>query len=140
MGENYSQPAQHKDWRPIVLDALRDIPNIVRAAKIAGISRRTIYLKTETDPVFKSEVDEALKTGIEHCESEVHRRAFEGNDVPKTIAGQRELVREYSDTLAIFLLKAHCPEKYRERYETQNPTGGPTVNITLDFSAEAPGG
>lgn len=34
-------------------------------------------------------------------------------------------VREYSDTLAIFLLKAHKPEKYRERHEHTGPNGGP---------------
>lgn len=28
-------------------------------------------------------------------------------------------IKEYSDTLAIFLLKAHAPEKYRERTETK---------------------
>lgn len=52
----------------------------------------------------------------------------DGNPVPSEITGQPKMepvldehgnhkiaaVKEYSDTLAIFLLKAHSPEKYRE--------------------------
>lgn len=36
-------------------------------------------------------------------------------------------MRKYSDTLAIFLLKAHAPEKYREntRMELTGANGGP---------------
>jgi hypothetical protein len=36
-------------------------------------------------------------------------------------------IKEYSDTLAIFLLKAHAPEKYRENSKVEL-TGGLDVN------------
>lgn len=40
-------------------------------------------------------------------------------------------VKEYSDTLAIFLLKAHAPDKYRERTsaEISGPGGGPVQTL-----------
>jgi hypothetical protein len=40
-----------------------------------------------------------------------------------TVAGKRELVREYSDTLLIFLLKGLRPAKYRERYDVAVEAG-----------------
>ena len=46
-------------------------------------------------------------------------------------------VRRYSDTLLMFLLKAHRPEKYRERYEaTIDDTREPTVADAHNFSDE----
>ena len=56
------------------------------------------------------------------------RRAFEGTDEPVYYKGEEcGSVRKYSDTLAIFLLKAHAPEKYRENIhaELTGAGGGP---------------
>jgi hypothetical protein len=39
------------------------------------------------------------------------------------VAGKRELIREYSDTLLIFLLKGLRPAKYRERYDVAVEAG-----------------
>jgi hypothetical protein len=44
-----------------------------------------------------------------------------------TVAGKRELVREYSDTLLIFLLKGRRPAKYRERYDVVVEAGDSLV-------------
>ncbi len=47
-----------------------------------------------------------------------HRRAFEGVEEPVFHQGKQcGTIRRYSDTLTIFLLKAHRPAKYRERRE-----------------------
>ena len=69
-----------------------------------------------------------MQIGISALEDEAHRRAFEG--VPEPVFHQGVecgSVRKYSDTLAIFLLKAHRPEKYREnsRMELTGANGGP---------------
>lgn len=57
-----------------------------------------------------------MQIGGTALEDEARRRAFEGFDKPIVHQGViTDTVKEYSDTLAIFLLKAHFPEKYRER-------------------------
>jgi hypothetical protein len=51
-------------------------------------------------------------------------------------------VREYSDTLLIFLLKAACPEKYRDRYyrsvsdERVPSSAGYTPSVLLERITE----
>lgn len=42
------------------------------------------------------------------------RRAYHGVEKPVTVAGKREIIREYSDTLLIFLLKGARSNKYRD--------------------------
>lgn len=42
---------------------------------------------------------------------------------PVTVAGNREVIREYSDRMLEMLLKAHRPEKYRERHDVTTRTG-----------------
>ena len=39
---------------------------------------------------------------------------------PVTVAGKAVDVTEYSDALLMFILKAECPEKYRERQEVKH--------------------
>ncbi|SFO43588.1 hypothetical protein [Nitrosospira briensis] len=64
---------------------------------------------------FAAAWDKAKQLGIDALEDEAHRRAFEGNVKPVFHQGMEcGAVREYSDTLGIFLLKAHKPNKYRE--------------------------
>lgn len=111
------------------LAALRDVPNITRACRI--ISREPGYIRDwrKRDPAFDKAVTEALDDGIDSLEAEVHRRAFEGIDKPIVYQGQvTDTYKDFSDNLAQFLLKAHRPEKYRERSEVQS-TGSSTVTI-----------
>lgn len=46
-------------------------------------------------------------------------------------------MKEYSDTLAIFLLKAHDPEKYRERQEINHGVSGDLAAAILDARKRA---
>ena len=59
--------------------------------------------------------------GTDALEDEALRRAFHGSERPvfqgKELVGY---VRDYSDTLLIFMLKARRPEKYRERFTPQS--------------------
>ncbi len=64
-----------------------------------------------------------MKAGLTGLEDEAHRRAFEGDEQEVFKDGNCiGVTRKYSDTLAIFLLKAHDPEKYREN--TRMELGG----------------
>nr|DAO72419.1 MAG TPA: Terminase small subunit [Caudoviricetes sp.] len=106
--------------------------NVTRACEAVGISRMTAYRWREEDAEFAAEWERAKAIGLDALEDEALRRAFEGVEVPvlhrgKTVA----TVRNYSDTLAIFLLKGGKPEKYRERTSTElTGAGGGPVELT----------
>lgn len=100
---------REKHWRLRFLDALRAHGIVTRAAQEAGIDRDTAYYERKRDPVFAQEWAEALDRGVDMLEDVARQRAYKG-----------------SDTLMIFLLKAHRPEKYRETITTRNIQ----VNIT----------
>lgn len=120
------------------LDALREIPNVVRAARKVGVSRRYMYDVYEAEPDFAKRWDDAIAEGVESIEAEMHRRAYEGYPGRPVVSNGAILseVVEYSDTLAIFLAKAHAPEKYREasKLELTGRDGGP---VQIDDSTAA---
>jgi len=109
------------------VEALSKIGVIGYAAREVGISRQSTENWRREDPDFAEAVKHALDDAVEVMEREAFRRAAGGTGKPITGAGQREVIRDYSDVLLIFLLKANRPEKYRERYEHQpsGPAGGP---------------
>ena len=99
------------------LHVLADTVNVARACRKAGIPRRTVYHWRDADPDFAREWDDALEDGIDLLEAELHRRAFEGVEKPVWHKGEQVgTTRCYSDALAMFLLKAHRPERYRDNY------------------------
>lgn len=91
----------------------------------------TAYEWRNEIPEFKEAWDKALDIGITALEDEAHRRGFEGVD--EGVYHQGVLMgtqKKYSDTLAIFLLKAHRPEKYRER--TQMDVSSADGSLAID--------
>ncbi len=108
-------------WYKVFLESLRNKPNVATAAQKAGVSRVTVYEHRKKFPDLAEAWDVALDEGIENLEGEAMRRAFEGVDKPVIYKGKisKDTYKEYSDTLAIFLLKAHRPEKYRDRWEVK---------------------
>lgn len=109
--------------------ALSETCNVGKACKAVGIARITAYKWRDDIPEFKEAWDKALKIGISALEDEAHRRAFEGTEEPVHYLGKRvDTIRKYSDTLAIFLLKAHAPDKYADRNKTEHSGG---LNITV---------
>ncbi len=100
--------------------ALAETGIVARACKAVDISRVTAYEWRNEIPEFAEAWDKALKVGISALEDEAHRRAFEGCEEPVFYKGDEcGSVRKYSDTLAIFLLKAHNPDKYRENSKVE---------------------
>ena len=114
--------------REAFLDRLRKDPNIAKAARAVGYTRQRMYQMRDEDPAFAEAWNEALLEAIDMAEGEVYRRGVKGTLKPVYQGGAKVgTIREYSDTLLIFLLKAHKPEKYREtsRQELTGPDGGP---------------
>jgi len=129
-----------KDWQPIFLDALKKSFNVTRAARAAGVSRKTAYQYRDNDGEFAEQWNDALGQGIDSAEAELYRRAVKGVVKP-VYQGGAEVgkVREYSDTLLIFLLKSHRPKIYNQPVEQRltGADGGPVEyrNVT-DLSDE----
>jgi hypothetical protein len=67
------------------------------------------------DPAFAAQWKEARTIGKEELEAEANRRAYHGTDRPIFHAG--EVVghmKEYSDRLLMFLLRAEDPDKFKD--------------------------
>jgi hypothetical protein len=89
--------------------AFRDTGNVRASCQAAGIGRQTAYDWRDQYPPFAAQWDEAQEDAV---------------DVLEAVALQR--AKATSDTLLIFLLKAHRPDKYRD-----------TVNLRLFVEREA---
>jgi len=115
-----TQLTPKKDWQEIFLSRLRKSPNVAAAARAAGYSRQWMYELRDQDEAFAKAWDEAINEAMDVAEGEIYRRAVRGT-VRKVFYKDQEIdrVREYSDTLLIFLAKAHRPEKYRETTNTK---------------------
>jgi hypothetical protein len=104
-----------RPWEDAFLEAIRQTCNVTSACKQVGIGRRTAYNHREQDEDFAAKWADAVEEGADELEAEAWRRAKDGVEKPVFWRGQRiATVREYSDTLLIFLLKAYRPEKFRE--------------------------
>jgi hypothetical protein len=101
------------------LNAYARTCNVTAAADVAGIERRSHYNWLKADPEYVKAYEAAQEEAVQLLEDEAVRRAYVGVDKPVTVAGRREVVKEYSDTLLIFLLKGARPAKYRERFDVR---------------------
>jgi hypothetical protein len=109
------------------LDVLRETCNVSEAAKAAGIGRRTAYEWRDDNPEFAAAWHEAEQEAADRLEREAWRRGVEGVDKPVIHKGMiTDTYLEYSDRMLELLLKAHRPEKFRERISTEL-SGGLTV-------------
>jgi plasmid stabilization system protein ParE len=118
-----------EDWQPKFLETLLETPNVSEACRAANISRVRAYAVKAEDPVFAQAWEDALESSTDDLAAECYRRARHGTEKPVFHMGQEcGRIREYSDTLAIFLLKSHRPEVYREKVE-QSQSGVATIRV-----------
>jgi len=114
------------DWIDKFLACLRKKGNVSLATKAAKIGRQTVYDRRKADALFAQAWDEALEEAGDWLEEEARRRAQDGTLKPVFYQGTKVAsIREYSDTLLIFLLKGIKPDKYRERRELTGKDGAP---------------
>ena len=130
--------------REVFLQTLRDTANVSAAARAANVNRRTVYVWRDETPEFAADWDEALEEATDTLEAEARRRALKGVAKPVFYKGEAcGTVQEYSDTLMTLLLKAHRPEKYKERTASEftGPGGAPLSFPPMEFviSHETPG-
>lgn len=107
------------------MEALRNTGNVRAACMAASIDRTEVYRRRGFDDRFRDRWDTSLDEYVEVLEAELHRRAVQGVERTKSYfykgkkVGQ-DTVREFSDVLLIFRLKALRPEVYRERHEVKH--------------------
>lgn len=143
--------SRHADARKAAfLDAFALTGNVSASARAADINRTTAYGWKDDDEAFAAAWEVAEQESIDALELEARRRAYEGVRRVRTSGGkvvevwdaERDrfvplIEHEYSDTLMVLLLKAHRPEKYRERQsvEMSGPAGGP-IETRSEVSAD----
>ena len=125
------------------LEMLREGNTATFSAKTLGLGRTILYERKQADLDFARAWEDAVEVGIETMEQEAFRRATLGVDKPVYQGGKKVgSVREFSDTLLIFLLKARRPEIYRERlsHEVTGKGGTPLIpvlNVTIGKGSAA---
>lgn len=127
--------------REAFLLALEDTANVSKACKRAKLPRRSAYDWRDDDADFAAAWDAAVDRGTDALEDEAVRRATEGTLKPVFYKGEKcGSIREYSDTLLMFMLKARRPEKFKERSERQltGKDGGPIqhAQVPADLTDE----
>lgn len=93
-----AQKRSPQGWKERFLNALRNSGNVRAAAQAAGITRENAYQYRNRSKEFRAEWESAMEDAIDVLEAVAFRRA-----------------QETSDTLLIFLLKSHRPERYADR-------------------------
>ena len=107
--------------RETFLEVLRETANVSEAAKTARVSRTCAYAHQKADPAFAAAWDEAVEVARDALEAEARRRAVNGVEEPVFHKGKVcGHIRRYSDRMLEILLKAHRPEKFKERSEVKH--------------------
>lgn len=118
MGKLRTKRTRKKDER--FFAALSEGLPVRAALDRSGYGRTAVYQWRREDPEFARRWECAIDDAVEAMEAEADRRAMEGTEKPVFYQGAKcGTIREYSDTLLIFRLKALKPEKYRDRFEHQ---------------------
>lgn len=118
------------------LAAYRETCNVRLAADMAETSRSSVYRWRDQDTEFEEAFELARADAADILEAEAHRRAVEGVEKPVGwyMGEPGGTVREYSDTLLIFLLKGARPEKYRKRFDVR----GSVLHLDQEQLAQLP--
>ena len=112
VGCRRQRPARAKDWtrakEAAFLAALSDTCNVTLAAEIARVGNSTVYGHRARDAAFRDGWAAAIAQGYARLEIETLERALNGS--VRTIVhkdGREETHVEYSDRVALALLKMH---------------------------------
>jgi hypothetical protein len=137
-GRRRSTAAGKGNWRSKFLTALANVPNVAASCEEAGITPPTAYNARKKSQLFAKQWDQALKLAVGRLTNAAIKRARDGVEKRiwmKNAAGKPvcvDKVREFSDTLTIFLLKSHDPKTYREP-----PREGGTLSVKAPDGTEA---
>lgn len=145
----WSQP-----WMGAFIEALALIPNVTASAKKAHITRQAAHYARKRDALFAACWDAAVEESIDNLEQFAHSMSTTGLETVETrtttkkalmtVKGQTEAQwvpveettvtvrsRLVSPQMAMFLLSAHRPDKFRrpQRFEHTGANGDP-IQVT----------
>ena len=122
-----------RDWKPEFIELLRRTGNVTLAARYAGRSRNQVYHVRRHSEDFAAQWREALEEGSDLLDAEARRRAVTGIDKPVFYKGEVVgSITKYSDSLLMFLLKAHRPQKFCDCGKVKHP-GATDVSADKDL-------
>ena len=123
-------------WRDAFIERLKATGNVTLAASGAGVTRQNVYGTRSRNKAFRRRWDEALEQAMDLLEGEARRRA---TGIKRDVWYAGEVVGSesvYSDTLLMFLMRAHRPHLYRENMKVEH-SGGMDVTgdrkVTFEF-------
>lgn len=121
---------------PLVIDLFFEgicrTNNITQVCLELNLSKPVIYAMKAQDPDFRKRLSMAQTIGIDSWEDEAARRAFGGTDRKVFHQGiQIDTVKDYSDSIAIAMLKGAKPERYATRTNNENIIGG-SLGVNLE--------
>ena len=124
------------------------------ACSLAGIGSTWFYDQKSDDPIFAEAVEAATNDGSDFLEDIARHRAIEGIDKPLVHQGRISMtvdengkevivsVKQYSDTLLMFLLNGRRPEKYvtyhKHGGDSRNPIVVQTVHELVSNASKLP--
>lgn len=103
---------------------------VTAAARAIGASRQGLYRirGQEGNEDFAAAWDDAIQQATDLLILELRRRAYRGTNKPVFYQGvECGKVREYSDTLGMFLVKGVRPEYATERKQLTGADGAPLI-------------
>lgn len=113
--------------------------NVRAACRSIRISRTAAYAWRREDEDFRKAWDLAMDLSTQALEDEAITRATTGRNRPVFYQGRVVgSIRERSDLLLMFMLKARRPDKYRDRFDLVPPgastpvTTGPLIDQVAD--------
>lgn len=113
------------------LKALASGRSVAGAADEAGVTRSTVYRWRHNNPDFAQGWVDALDASADLLEDEARRRAVEGVEEVVYYGGKAiGVVRKYSDSLLMMLLKGRRPEIFRDR-TSGDTNGSDGIGVTL---------
>ena len=117
------------------LVAFQDSGNITAACMVAGITRRSVYRRKESDPKFLAAWEAALEISVDKLEHVARGRAIKGAAKDIYYKGVKVgQIHEPSDRLMELLLKAHRPDKFNPVQKLEH-SGGVSVSV-MQFSEQ----
>ena len=123
-------------WRDAFIERLKATGNVTLAATGAGVTRQNAYQTRNRNKTFRRRWDDALDQAVDLLDGEARRRA---TGIKRDIYYAGEVVgteNVYSDSLLMFLLKAHRPQLYRDNVKVEH-SGGMEVTgdrkVTFEF-------
>tara|TARA_R110002096_G_scaffold357389_3_gene550674 strand:+ start:1744 stop:2220 length:477 start_codon:yes stop_codon:yes gene_type:complete len=140
MGRRFYKLSEKLQVQSVFLEAIAAGEKAGVSAEIAGAGRRTFYRWRTEDTKFAAAWEQASAAPKNELEHEALRRAVKGVEKPVYRGGEIVgHITDYSDSMLMFLLKAHYPEKYGSKNSAQNTAAaqGATAEFEIEGARDA---